>query len=316
VTTTTPICDCEMSSEPENTGESFRDQLFEAGILIPTGVDGLYGHSAQYMSIKTALDRIVTAWATELDATSVSFPPVIARATFQKTNYLESFPDLMGSVHVFRGDERDHRQLLDRTYNGGDWQQVLEPADVVLSSASCHPLYPLCTGRLPEGGRIFEINNTCFRHEPSEDPARMQAFQMHEVVYVGRADSALRHRDRGLERGLTELRALGLDMDAVAANDPFFGRGGKLLAAGQLADALKIEGVATVASDVKPTAIMSANYHQDHFGRDFAIETAEGEVAHSACVAFGVDRITLALLRAHGLDLESWPTKVRDALWP
>jgi seryl-tRNA synthetase len=311
---TTTNGEYELSAPPETDGSTFRDQLFEAGILLPTGVDGLYGHSVEYTSIKDGLDHIVSEWAREVEATTVSFPPIIARETFQKTNYLESFPDLMGSVHVFRGNEREHRQLLDRTYNGGDWQQVLEPADVVLSSASCHPIYPMCTGRLPEGGRMFEINNTCFRHEPSEDPARMQAFQMHEVVYVGPADDALRHRDRGLERGLAELRALGLDMDAVPANDPFFGRGGKLLAAGQLADALKIEGVATVSSDEKPTAIMSANYAQDHFGRDFAIETADGEVAHTACVAFGVDRITLALLRAHGLDLEQWPADVRESL--
>ena len=35
---------------------------------------------------------------------------------------------------------------------------MLEPAEVVLCSAACHPVYPLCTdGRLPAGGRRFEV---------------------------------------------------------------------------------------------------------------------------------------------------------------
>jgi seryl-tRNA synthetase len=296
--------------------EDFREQLFAAGVLSATGVDGVYGKSAAYAAIKTGVSRIVHAWAEELGATLVEFPPVIPRPTFRKTGYLDSFPDLVGSVHVFHGDERDHRELLTRTDNGGDWQQLLEPAEVVLCSSACHPLYPLCSGRLPEGGRMFEISNYCFRHEPSDDPARMQSFEMHEVVYVGTSEGARAHRDLGIERGLDELRKLGLEMDAVTANDPFFGRGGKLLAADQRAEALKIEGVAPVSSKERPTAIMSANLHQDHFGRDFAIETHDGTPAHSACVGFGLDRIALALLRAHGVDTDHWPQDVRDQLWP
>jgi seryl-tRNA synthetase len=139
---------------------------------------------------------------------------------------------------------------------------------------------------------------------------------MHELVYVGDPDSALKHRDRGLERGLEMLTSLGLDMEAVPANDPFFGRLGVMLAASQLEDALKIEGITPIVSTDRPTAIMSANYHQDHFGTPFGIQTADGEIAHSACVAFGVDRITLALLHRHGLQPDRWPAEVRSQLWP
>ena len=112
------------------------------------------------------------------------------------------------------------------------------------------------------------------------------------------------------------LSDLGLPMDKVAANDPFFGRLGAMLASSQLEDALKIEGVTPITSTERPTAIMSGNYHQDHFGKPFEIETADGGTAHSSCVAFGVDRITLALLRRHGLDPTAWPPTVRAILWP
>jgi seryl-tRNA synthetase len=64
----------------------------------------------------------------------------------------------------------------------------------------------------------------------------------------------------------------------------------------------------------KRTAVASSNYHQEHFGETYGIETAEGEVAHTGCMAFGEERVTLALLRAHGLDLREWPDEVARQL--
>jgi seryl-tRNA synthetase len=291
-------------------------RLVDAQLLYPLGVTGLYGRSVTYGSIADAIDAMVGRWAATLGAEMIHFPPIIARGTFDHTNYLQSFPDLMGSVHIFTGDDRAHRELLRRVESEGDWPALLEPADVVLSSAACHSLYPLVTGELPAGGRYYEVDGTCFRHEPSLDPARMQSFSMHEVVYLGEPADAERHRDEGLAHGLGLLSDLGLAMEAVPANDPFFGRLGTVLAAGQLDEHLKMEGITPICSTERPTAIMSANCHRDHFGLPFAISTATGGVAHSACVAFGVDRIVIALLHAHGLDPARWPTAVRGRLWP
>jgi seryl-tRNA synthetase len=257
----------------------------------------------------------VHRWGTELQATVVHMAPVLARSTFNETNYLQSFPDLMGSVHVFRGGDRDHADLVRRVESGGDWPALLEPGEIVLSSAACHGLYPMCTGRLPAGGRLYEVSGYCFRHEPSADPARMQAFGMHEIVYVGDPQAAQRHRDEGLAHGLSLLRGLGLDVTPVPANDPFFGRLGRAMAAGQLDEELKLEGVTPIYPDDTPTAIMSANCHRDHFGLPFHIETDAGAVAHSACVAFGVDRVAVALLARHGLDPAAWPAAVRAQLF-
>jgi seryl-tRNA synthetase len=293
----------------------FHDRLIDAGLLIPTPVDGLYGKSAGYQRVVEGIQASVTRLGGGRFE-GVHFPPVLARATFDHTGYLGSFPNLMGSVHIFKGNDRAHAELIRRYEDGGDWTEILEPAEVVLCSAACHAIYPLCTGRLPEGGRRFEIHGYCFRHEPSLDPARMQSFRMHELVYVGDPGTALAHRDKGLADGLQMLRDFGLEMEAVAANDPFFGRLGTILANTQLEDALKIEGVTPICSTENPTAIMSGNYAQDHFGVPFSIETDSGEVAHSSCVAFGIDRITLALLHTHGLDSSRWPHEVQARLWP
>ena len=62
------------------------------------------------------------------------------------------------------------------------------------------------------------------------------------------------------------------------------------------------------------TAIASCNYHQDHFGHTYEILTGSGEPAHTGCMAFGEERVTLALFSAHGLDVEAWPPQVLDRL--
>ena len=292
-----------------------RNRLFDAGLLFATGVDGLYGRSETYQGISDAIDRMVHRWGTELGATAVHLAPVLSRATFDSTDYVQAFPDLMGSVHVFHGDDGDHAELVRRVEAGGDWPALLEPGEIVLAPAACYSLYPMCTGRLPAGGRRFEVSGFCFRHEPSTDPTRMQAFQMHEIVYVGEPATARRHRDESLAAGVALLEGLGLEVTTTPANDPFFGRLGRALAVGQLEEELKFEGVTPISSNGKPTAIMSANYHRDHFGLPFGIETATGEVAHSACTGFGVDRITIALLARHGLEPADWPQSVRARLF-
>jgi hypothetical protein len=59
---------------------------------------------------------------------------------------------------------------------------------------------------------------------------------------------------------------------------------------------------------------MSFNYHQDHFGSTWGLRADDGSVAHTACAAFGMDRLGVALFATHGPDLRAWPSSVRTAL--
>lgn len=299
-----------------NDTTAFAAALIDSGLIYQSGIPGVYGQSQQYSSIVASLNELVDHWGMTLAATKIQFPPVVSRNTFEHTNYIQSFPDLMGAVYVFTGDDHDHAELCRRSEAGKDWSELLEPSNVFLSSAACHPVYPMCTGMLSESGCYFNVQSYCFRHEPSTDPARMQCFQMHEVVFVGAAEDAQRHRDSGLEFGVSLLQGLGLDMAVLPANDPFFGRLGTSLAANQRDEVLKLEGVAPIGSPDHSVAIISGNCHRDHFGVPFAIEMSNGTIAHSSCVAFGIDRIVLALLWRHGLDPDRWPSDVEKVLWP
>ena len=188
----------------------------------------------------------------------------------------------------------------------------MSPTNVALCSAACHALYPMLAGTAVQSeGRRYEVHAWCFRHEPSPDPARMQSFRMHEFVFIGTPSGAEAHRQAWIARGTTLLGDLGLELDVVPANDPFFGRTGRLLASNQRTKELKYE--LSPISHASPGAIKLGNYHEDHFGAAFGLRV-DGEVAHSACFAFGLDRISLALLHRHGLDVDAWPTEVRRAL--
>jgi len=133
-------------------------------------------------------------------------------------------------------------------------------------------------------------------------------------VRLGTPAEALEHRNHWLEKGAEILRSVGLEVEPVIANDPFFGRGGKVQKAMQREQNLKYEFVIPICSTEKPTAIGSCNYHLDHFGVAFDIRSHDGAVAHSACVGFGLERVALALFKTHGFALGRWPSQVRDVL--
>jgi seryl-tRNA synthetase len=298
------------------TSEAFRAEILASGVLTAGPVDGVYGRSGTFEQVISELADYITRLGADEAPEQVHYPPVLPRAVFEKTGYLSSFPDLMGSVHTFTGDERQLAELLKAAESGQEWARSLEPTAVMLCSAACHHVYPSCAGTLPDGGRRFQVLSWCFRHEPSRDLTRMQAFRQLEHVYVGDATESLASRDRWVRRGHEALAALDLDVETVVANDPFFGRRGRLLANSQREEELKFEIVTSFDGSAPPVAIASSNMHLDHFGHTFGITTAAGETAHSTCIGFGVDRIALALFHCHGIDPAEWPANVRARLRP
>ena len=288
-----------------------QERFVRDGVLMRSTVKGLYGKGHDFVLVFDGLERLITRTGAVDNPELMRFPPLLPREHFLKTDYLRSFPDLIGSVHSFLGGNPEHAALLQRLDDGEEWANDLDPTSLMLVPAACYPIYPLITGALPDGGRIFDVLGMCFRHEGSDDPARMMTFHQHEFVHVGTPSSAKAFRDRWLERAETLMRCLGLEVEAEVANDPFFGRAGRMLAMNQRDDALKFEIVAPIASSDKRTAIVSCNCHQDHLTVPFAITTADGDVAHSACVGFGMERIVLALFAHHGTDLDRWPEPVR-----
>ncbi|MDS0859299.1 amino acid--[acyl-carrier-protein] ligase [Burkholderia pseudomultivorans] len=294
-----------------------RDELIEAGLLVSTGIQGLFGRSESFERVVEALDAFVTRIGADQQAEVLRFPPAISRLEFERSEYMKSFPQLAGSVHSFCGDERQHQRLLQCLDRGEDWTENQKPTYVVMTPAACYPVYPVVAreGALPADGRIVDVFSYCFRHEPSLDPTRMQLFRMREYVRIGTPEQIVAFRQTWIERGTRMIEALRLPNAIDLANDPFFGRGGKIVANSQREQNLKFELLIPIEHDGRQTACLSFNYHMDHFGLLWNIRTATDEVAHTGCVGFGLERLTLALFRHHGFDIDAWPQDVRDVLW-
>ena len=297
-------------SDTEARLDTLRDTLFR-----PMGQDGVYARTGLYEDVIDRLTAFITRHR-DPDTEILRFPPVMTRSMIEKSGYLKSFPNLLGCVCGLHGSEADIRSAVGRFEAGGDWTTSLSAADLVLTPAACYPVYPLAAARgpLPPGGLRFDVAADCFRREPSRDLDRLQSFRMREYVCIGTPDDVMTFRERWIVQARAMATQLGLEHTVDQASDPFFGRVGQMKAVSQLQQSLKFELLIPVRSSEAPTACMSFNNHRDHFGQVWDMRDEAGNLAHTGCVAFGMDRLVIALFATHGLDTGAWPATARAAL--
>jgi seryl-tRNA synthetase len=284
-------------------------------LFLSMGVDGVYARTALYTRVVERLEAYISRQRAG-DAEVLRFPPVMSRNQLEKSGYLKSFPNLLGCVCALHGSEASIRSAVERHDGGGDWTTALTSSDLVLSPAACYPVYPIAAARgtLPAGGLSFDIEADVFRHEPSRNLDRLQSFRMREFVRVGAPEEIVKFRERWIDKAPQLAAELGLPFTIEIANDPFFGRVGQIMAVSQRQQALKFELLIPYHDGATPTACMSFNYHREHFAAVWGIRDEHDELAHTSCVAFGIDRLAVALFAVHGIDFGRWPAMTRRAL--
>ena len=303
-----------IRTEPSLHTQGVQESLI-AALFRPMDADGIYARTGEYESVVEGLSRFITRHR-EPNTEVLRFPPVMSRRHLERAGYLKSFPNLLGCVCALHGTDADILSAVERFQCGGDWTPSASATDLVLTPASCYPVYPLVAerGPIPAGGLRFDVACDCFRREPSREIDRLQSFRMREYVCIGSPEEVGAFRKRWIERGMRMAAALGLSHTVDQASDPFFGRTGQVMAISQIQQSLKFELLIPLRSSERPTACMSFNCHRDHFGEVWGLRTEAGEVCHTACAAFGMDRLAVALFWTHGVDIMGWPSGVRDAL--
>ncbi|MGW4805295.1 hypothetical protein [Kitasatospora sp. NPDC004272] len=279
---------------------------------LPTAAPGVQLQPAAYEKLLDALRGSIARLAADEPFERLVVPPVISRATIERAGFAASFPQLLGTVHSYGGSPAEWRRLSPLIAEDGPWHARQEISDLVLLPAACYPVYAGLVGReLAEPVR-YSVEAQCFRQEATAEPGRLRSFRMAELVTAGTPEHCQDWREHWLRKVAGWLDGLGLKAAVELADDPFFGGGRKLYQAAQRAQELKFELRVPVA-DGLVQAIASANIHKDHFGEVFEF-TADGATGHTACTAFGLDRIALALLHAHGTRPADWPEQIGDAL--
>jgi seryl-tRNA synthetase len=299
---------------PELTKLAASPEALLARLFTPMGVDGVYGRTGSYEDVVEGLQRYVSTLRPK-GAEVFRFPPVVSRALIEKSGYLKSFPHLLGCVCALGTDVKRVNEALARHEAGGSWTDSAEPSELVLAPAACYPIYPIAAARgAIDQALLFDVACDCFRREPSKEIDRFQSFRMREFVAIGAPQEISAFRDDWMARAPEIAGDLGLAHAIDAASDPFFGREGQMVGRFQVAQALKFEMLIPVRSTESATACMSFNCHRDHFGHTWGLKTSDGEFAHTACVAFGVDRLAIALFARHGTELAGWPKAVKAKL--
>ncbi|MDF9810941.1 hypothetical protein [Streptomyces sp. SPB162] len=250
-------------------------------------------------------DRAFVRLASLWDAQEERHPASLPAQRLEQVGYLRSFPHQATFVARLSPEEENIDAFLDGPVADDDGRVELpglSPVTEVLTPAACYHLYNAHQGEALDGPLYLTTRNTCFRQETHHVPLRrLSSFTMREIVCLGTTAETVDFLDHARSAVDLFFGLIDLDVQWLAATDPFFRPQGNPRHLLQRVQPVKHE--ATYGGDL---AIASVNRHHDHFGAGFGL-SRDGRPADSCCVAFGLERWLFALTDRHGLDPASWP---------
>ena len=307
-----------QSNFPTTYREDPHPAMLERGDIVLFG-RGRYGLGPKLVRLIEYFEKRALEMAAAFRADPHCFPSLIGADVLDRCRYLKNFPSSLNLVSHLREDHAilqefarsvqwDGKQLVyDRDSGSG--------VECLLSPSVCFHWYRwLKDSHLAEPRAITALGK-CFRYESSNLTGleRLWDFNMREIVFVGPASYVIENREKLVELSIAFLNDLGLAYEISTATDPFFVDSYAVQAAYQQGFELKYELLVPLPYSGKKLAVGSINYHQDFFGRSFAIEAADGP-AHTGCLGFGYERLALAFLAQHGVDEKAWPEHLAMAV--
>ena len=258
---------------------------------------GLIGLRGRPLSVLRRIEGRIAALCETETEDEWAVPAALPLSTLERAGYFASFPHWLTVASHLTEDQ----SILEGVASSADATaaaaDAVVPATTALPPAVCYHVYAAMTGSTVPSRCIVTAQGRCWRHErdrlaPLE---RGWSFTMREIVCIGTAAECVAFRDRGIKLARWLATGLGLDSSVEPAEDPFFAptsRGRALL---QRVKGLKQE-LRLPIGDGDTVAAASFNLHEQFFGDAFDIRLATGEPAHTACVAFGLERWLLAAL--------------------
>ena len=274
---------------------------------VAPGVTGLRGDAAALFAHARATHRRRCAWARRADEWRV--PPAIDFATLARADYFASLPQwLTLASHL-----SDRRGRAARAWPSMPSRRCrARSVDAADGRAQSRRVLP----------RLRRARRPDARHAGDRDGAGRLLAPRGRATRVARARMGV-HDARGRLHRTTSRRASvsrAVDRARVAtcarrsastptiavATDPFFAPTARAKQLLQRIKELKHELLLPIGES-RTTAAASFNLHDTFFGEAFDIRLPDGRPATTACVAFGIERWTLAFLAAHGPDASRWP---------
>jgi seryl-tRNA synthetase len=273
--------------------------------------EGQIASEGPFLAVCEFLDRYFVGLAARFQARRQSYPATLPIDVARRLGYFSSFPQLSTFAVPFRSGRAASR------FGANPRQKLRGLPDPrhLLSPAVCYHTYHWLQNReipsqpycVTAAGRCFRFEGPAKQRRPLE---RLWNFTMREIVFFGTAKQVETTRRRLMVAVCRFLPVVRIDGSLREATDPFFlpaTRGQRLL---QQLRQLKYELTAKTAPG-RDMALASFNHHGDFFGRRMNIRLPDGDVVHSGCVAFGLERWAYAFFCQNGLDPGRWPTRLR-----
>lgn len=233
-------------------------------------------------------------------------PAAVPLGTLHRAEYFQSFPQWLTAAAHLSDDPAALERVAAARDPGTEVHRALQPCSVALPPALCYQTYASLAGRVLSRPLSMTAQGTCWRHEGTRlrPLSRGWAFTMREQVCVGDRTWVDRFVASGMERAVSLAATLGIPCTVEPASDPFYAPTSVGKARLQRVMGLKRELVVPCGQD--GLAIASSNLHDRFFGEAFDIRLPNRSSAFSGCVAYGLERWTLAFLMTHGTDPSAW----------
>jgi seryl-tRNA synthetase len=295
------------------------DMLAAAGAVSAVG-EGQVAVGEPLLSLLGYFDRaVLDLLADDFVAREYRYPTLIRTSALEAAGYFSNFPQHLMFVTRLRNDVDVYRAFQHGYAGAGIDSTVLDLAgnvDYCLPPTMCYHTFQQYSGRELAADRLHVVTSRgkSFRFEAGYATTleRLWDFTIREIVFLGSREDVLNARELFMRKVFAFVDALGLSGSCEVGNDPFFcGADTSQRIWSQRLMELKYELRLDVAPE-KTIAVGSFNFHDDLFGRAFAIDHGGGGPIRSGCVGFGLERLVYAFLCQYGLERDDWPDRVRS----
>ena len=317
---TTKVLVDKRSNVPLNTDNIF-SKLVESGSVVKM-TDGAYAYTGLFLQVYRYFCRKIYEFGKKHFNGIQEFEESVLYPVkeYETGHYFESFPHHI----MFQTTMKSDAELLERFSKNGTNDSTIfsndnmkRPENVV-RHAACVPIYPMLKDAyIPaDSPKYYLISGKCFRNEGANvyELARLNEFYMKEFVCIGTLEQTLDMIKSA--RALWEewIDTFNLNCTIETANDSFFASNYKKLKIFQILGDSKQEFRVYIPDGDFFCAVSSSNVHRTHFTKTYNIHN-DNSFCQSSCFAFGVERLSYALLSQKGVDIDKWDEATRKEIF-
>lgn len=317
---TTKVLVDKRSNVPLNTDNIF-SKLVESGSVVKM-TDGAYAYMGLFLQVYRYFCRKIDEFGKKHFNGIQEFEESVLYPVkeYETGHYFESFPHHI----MFQTTMKSDAELLERFSKNGTNDSTIfsndnmkRPENVV-RHAACVPIYPMLKDAyIPaDSPKYYLISGKCFRNEGANvyELARLNEFYMKEFVCIGTLEQTLDMIKSA--RALWEewIDTFNLNCTIETANDSFFASNYKKLKIFQILGDSKQEFRVYIPDGDFFCAVSSSNVHRTHFTKTYNIHN-DNSFCQSSCFAFGIERLSYALLSQKGVDIDKWDEATRKEIF-